>query len=138
MRQSLITLQLHKYTPVKILVKSSVNLFKGQLYYGYYKEAFRTLDQMHNIQGINLPDEIEAQFVAKLENKLNSNAPMKVTGKLTPLGKWIYKNSLQKFEFNNVIGIIESVEIRCTIYQNHRARHQPIRETTIPLNPSSP
>lgn len=118
MRQSFISLELYKYTPVKILVKSSVNLFEGQLHYGYYEEAFKTLDKMRNIQGINLSDETEAQFLAKLENKLNSNEPKKVIGKLSPLGGWIYQNKLQKFGFTNVMGNIESVEIRCIGYRH--------------------
>lgn len=114
MRQSQITLELYKYLPLKILSKSVVNLFEAQLHYGYYTEAAHTLDSMNKIDGLNLPPQVANKFREQLKAKMTSNLPMKVKGKLSVLGAWIYNNNMQNFKLTEVSGTVDSIEVRCT------------------------
>jgi len=116
MRQVDITVELHKFTPAKILARSTVNLFEAQLHYGYYLEALDTLAKMQEIDGIDLSQEVLDQFMAQVESKLESVESFQVSAKLSPLGGWIYQNKLEKFKLTNVSGKIESVQLRCTGY----------------------
>lgn len=116
MRQTAITVELNAYTPAIILARSTVNLFDAQLHYGYYYEALATLEKMKYIDGLDLSEEVMEQFLAQAEKKLDSDEALIVSAKLSPLGGWIYQNTLHKFKLTNVNGKIESVQMRCTGY----------------------
>ena len=133
MRQSQIALNLHEYLPLKMLSNTVVNLFEAQLYYGYFTEAEDTLWAMKKIEGLNLSDELAEDFQNQLKNKINSNLPIKVKGKLTPLGSWIYYNNFQKFKITKVNGVIDSVELRCIgLHQKYSTDLQ--KELEIPTS----
>jgi hypothetical protein len=132
-RQSQITLKLHKYLPLKILSRAVVNLFEAQLHYGYYAEAKQTLNSMREMEGLKLSEQVAAKFHEQLKNKMEFNLPIQVKGKLTALGGWVYKNTMQKFKITQVNGIINSVELRCIgFYQKYTQSWQV--ELEIPQN----
>jgi hypothetical protein len=79
----------------------------------YYYEEQDFLEYMRQtyINGINISDEVNAQFMVELESKINSEELIRVFGKLTPLGWWIYQNNLKNFKLTSVNGKIDSVQI---------------------------
>lgn len=117
MRQSQITVDLYQYLPIAVLAKSSVNLFESQLYFGYFSAAKQTLVRMGNIDGLNLSEQTQAEFLVLLQDKMASESAKVIKGKLTNLGAWSYDHQIPKFQIELTQGNINSVELRCNQFQ---------------------